>query len=220
LDRVASRVSRLGHPSSLVSMRVLSGTHLEDTTATRWIPSANGDEYLRVPLAGQLELLERAHRQHQQVEQRLLPADYASYIRVADGIARSNLSVRPGSLWSRSERDWIVFEAVATGGRRSSRRFNASLAEPIARALRGTILQQFGSDEVPEAISGHDADGNPTAQPHIAFVPLPFVGHPFATGEILGVAIVPPSELSEDGRITLLALVHRAGNSALARDVA
>lgn len=220
LDRVASRVSRLGHASSLVSMRVLAGTQSVDLAAARWIPRANGGEYLRVPLVGQLELLEQAHRQHQQVEQRLLPADYASYVRVTDSIPQASDGLTPASSWSRSERDWIIFEAIPAGRSQAPKRFNASLAEPVARALRGTILRQFGSEKLPEVISGHDEDGRPTLQPHVAFVPLPFVGHPFATGDVLGVAIVPPAMLSEEDRSVLLEMVHRAETSASESDMA
>ena len=74
IDSVASRITRLGHSSSLVSVRVVLAEEIEVGDRCRWTPDSNGPQMLRVPLPGQLERLEAAHERHQQVEPRLLPA--------------------------------------------------------------------------------------------------------------------------------------------------
>src|SRR5690606_37983325 len=56
LDRIATRVARLGHSSSLVSMRVRTDP-VELGERSRWVPSQNGGRYLRVAFPGQLQRL-------------------------------------------------------------------------------------------------------------------------------------------------------------------
>lgn len=66
----------------------------------------------------------------------------------------------------------------------------------VAKAIRDTILsgyRQVGLEhEIPEVVSGHAADGTPSRTPHLAVIPLPHVGFPYADGHVLGFAIVPP----------------------------
>lgn len=68
----------------------------------------------------------------------------------------------------------------------------------IARGIRIALMsgyRQLGLP-VPPEVSGHEADGAPTRQPHLAVVPLSFTGHEHADGRVLGFALVPPSAAS------------------------
>lgn len=47
----------------------------------------------------------------------------------------------------------------------------------------------------PEWLSGHRPGGGPSADPHLAMFPLPFVDHEYADGRIMGVAMALPSAL-------------------------
>jgi CRISPR-associated protein Csb2 len=58
-------------------------------------------------------------------------------------------------------------------------------------------------------LSGHDARGNRANQPHIAFVPLPWVGFEHADGSIMGLAIVMPRATEKNDRMLLLRLLAR-----------
>ena len=62
----------------------------------------------------------------------------------------------------------------------------------LTAALRGLLLRECPEQPPPEWISGHQQDGEPTVAPHLALVPLPFVGSPHADGRILGLALVLP----------------------------
>jgi CRISPR-associated protein Csb2 len=62
----------------------------------------------------------------------------------------------------------------------------------IAYAVRGAVLK-FASDEAPEGITGHRHDGRPSERPHLVIAPIPDVGRPDATGEILGVLLYLPN---------------------------
>src|SRR5690606_7274999 len=69
-------------------------------------------------------------------------------------------------------------------------------AAPVARAVRRTIMSGYQDaalgNVIPPAVSGHEADGSPTRDPHMAVVPLAFAGLPHADGRLLGFALVPP----------------------------
>lgn len=68
----------------------------------------------------------------------------------------------------------------------------------VAKAIRDTILsgyRQLGlKHDIPEAVSGHANDGTPSRDPHLAVIPLPHVGFPYADGHVMGFALVPPRD--------------------------
>jgi len=64
----------------------------------------------------------------------------------------------------------------------------------ITEALRGTMLSN-AAEPIPEWLSGHDVRGRPTSLPHIALLPLPFVGHEHADGRIMGLALALPRDI-------------------------
>lgn len=70
----------------------------------------------------------------------------------------------------------------------------------VLSALRGAI--EKAASPTPEWISGHQANGKPSEQPHLALLPLGFVGHDHSDGHLLGVALAFPREipLSERGK--------------------
>lgn len=173
LDGLLRRVVRLGHSSSLVSMRLV-----DDPGPPIWRPDANGEATFRVVESGQLVALERAFEHHREVEPRVMPSVPMSYTRAVPGADVSH----PRSVFSD---DWLVLRRVegpllpmtATAG--------------VARAVRKTLMS-YADEPIPEMLSGHTLDKRPSQEPHLAIVPLPFVGHPNASGAILGVALVLP----------------------------
>ena len=65
----------------------------------------------------------------------------------------------------------------------------------LTAALRGLLMRECPEQPPSEWISGHQQDGEPTAAPHLALAPLPFVGSPHADGRILGLALMLPRGL-------------------------
>jgi CRISPR-associated protein Csb2 len=193
LERLCARVTRLGHSSSLARCNVVD----RDISPTL-VPSDDGDTTLRVIGAGQLERLNRAfaHRRGDGDENYVLPSRTQRY-RPASEVAAPTAHAE--SVFSA---DWVVFERV--GGSRPV----SSRSTDLARALRDALLEQHGDKGLPTALSGH-AEGAPTEQPHVAFVPLPFVGHEHADGAIMGCALVLPRQLPTSDRQTLLRLVAK-----------
>lgn len=191
LERLCARVTRLGHSSSLVRCNLV-----ERDIAPTLLPSDDGEITLRVIGAGQLKRLESAFDHHRAVESRVLPARPQRY-RCASEVAAS--SVHTESVFSS---DWVIFERV--GGSRPV----SSRSTDLARALRGALLEQHGGTGLPETLSGH-AESAPAERPHVAFVPLPFVGHEHADGAIMGCALVLPRQLPKSDRETLFRLIAR-----------
>lgn len=191
IERLCTRLTRLGHSSSLVRCNVID-TKVEPTL----VPDPRGDIVLRVVAAGQLDRLNNAFEYHRGIENRVLPARTQRY-RVGSPARASTIVAR--SIFST---DWILFERV--GGSRPM----ASRATDVARALRNALLEQGGATVLPVSISGHEADGA-TTQPHIAFVPLPFVGNDYADGSLMGCALVLPRGMSQIDREILFRIIAK-----------
>jgi CRISPR-associated protein Csb2 len=192
LDRLCERVTRLGHSSSLVRCRIVD----RDISPTL-VPSDNGTLTLRVVGPGQLNRLDEAFAIHQGLENRVLPARPQRY-----RLASAGPVVTTPAAESVFSPEWIIFERVSGSRPLSSR------TTDIARALRAALLEQHGEKGMPATLSGHKENG-PTNQAHVAFVPLPFVGHEHADGAVMGCALVLPRQLPRTDRETLLRLVAK-----------
>lgn len=190
LGRVASRVTRVGHSASLVACSIV-----DDCPTPTWQPSARGDEVFRVPGPGQLEQLVQAYERHRGVEPRVLPCRFQRYRR-ADEHERSQAK------HSCFDDDWIVFRQM------SGPRFGSSLIAELTRTLRAALMHH-AEQPPPELLSGHRAEGGPSERPHVATIGLPFVGHPHATGDVLGLALVFPREASDQERRAVLQAIGR-----------
>ncbi len=67
----------------------------------------------------------------------------------------------------------------------------------LTAALRGLLMKECPEQPPPEWFSGHHLNGTPTADPHLALTPLPFVGAEHADGRIMGLALVLPTGLDQ-----------------------
>lgn len=175
LDSLLTRVTRLGHSSSLVSCRVAP-----DPPIPTHVPATNaGGSILRTVRRGQLAELERQHARHQGVRPRSLP--FA-------GVRYQPVEVSPDEpiITPNTRGRWIVFEFT-----RDSRAFHATRCVELATAMRRAILSH-AEDPIPEGISGHRDDGKPSLSPHIAILPIPYVGYRHADGRLFGVALSVP----------------------------
>ena len=194
LDELLSRVTRLGHSSSLVSCRVTS-----DTPAPSHRPDRRG-EAMRAVGVGQLAALESEYASHQGCKPRSLPYRAVRY-RTLDEEQRA-----PAPLLPNTAGDWLVFEFVPR-----SRKLPSTRTAEIALAMRAAVLS-YAPDPLPEGLTGHRADGSPSPDPHVAFLPLPYVGYEHADGRLLGIAVSMPKSLDRSTRDSLLrAIGHWEG---------
>lgn len=183
LARLAERLVRLGHSSTLVRCEVhTSGAQTPlSNTLTPYVPDdTDGDLMIRWVSGGQVDRLRAAFEQHRETEPRVLPA---RFVRYREGRATAAVA-RTCSVFSD---DLIVFARVA--GPRLPVTSVAGLARQFRRAL-----MSHADQPVPEIISGHKPEGAPTDTPHLAVVPLPVVSGPHADGALIGVGLVLPRE--------------------------
>lgn len=200
MDRLVRRIARLGHSSSLVSVSVanqLEAPHPERV----WQPHTDGSISLRWVLPGQTQLLVEAHQRHNQVEPRVMPCSFVAYSLNAE---RTTTPARHSVF----DTNWIILSR--TDGPRLSITAAVGLARQMVRALQSS----FGNrgEPVPELVSGHQADGSRSEQPHLAVVPLPNVGSTHADGALLGIALVLPRTVPEAERREFLRAVAHLEN--------
>lgn len=181
LDRLLSRVTRFGHSSSLVSLRLVAAP-----AEPRWWPRDGGERVLRVAQAGQLTALERAWELHRETEPRVMPARFVQYSETSQAeVEKAHRGVFAD--------DWLVLRQV--GGPGVPMVATAGVAQSFRRAL-----MSFADEPRAEILSGHSGAGGPSQRDHLAVVPLAFVGRKHASGLIMGVALVLPDGVTEDER--------------------
>lgn len=191
IDQLLQRVTRLGHSSSLVSCRVIH----DPPDATHEI--GDSGESMRAVRRGQLSELERQFERHRGFRPRSLPHTDVRY-RAVDETARANGLHEPDTAG-----EWIVFEFE-----HSSRAVPATRAVELATAMRAAVLH-YARDPIPEELSGHRPQGAPTAAPHVAFLPLPYVGFPRADGRLLGIAVSVPKTVGDAARRVLYCAIGK-----------
>jgi CRISPR-associated protein Csb2 len=202
LDTLSARVVRLGHSSSLVRVRLIEQPPpAGDDAGIRWVPddtapAAGRDVHtLRVVGAGQLAALCAAYAVQLDAPGRVLPARFQRYVRPrphAEGAAAQSVF---GD-------DWIVLRRVDPPEGRSPR-LPITRTVDVGRTVRKALMAALG-EGVPEILSGHDASGKALDRSHVAYVPLPFVGHDRADGSILGIALILPQDATPDDRRAVL----------------
>lgn len=89
----------------------------------------------------------------------------------------------------------------------------------LTRHWRRAILTNADdlSERAGAILSGHDANRQPLESPHLAFMPLAFVGHRNADGRLLGVGLALPDELSREHRREALRAVGNVRRLTLGR---
>ncbi|MBK8997902.1 MAG: type I-U CRISPR-associated protein Cas5/Cas6 [Myxococcales bacterium] len=200
LATLSRRIVRVGHSASLVRCSV----H-DEAPEPNWFPDdQRGETILRVAGPGQLASLDAEFLRHRETEPRILPCRFQLYRR---GRRLSERTLHESVFGE----DWVTLRRIA------GPRLAATNATRVALALRGALMSH--SEQPPrEALSGHADDGGPAQGPHIAFVPLPFVGHEHADGTILGIAIVFPRDTPEADRHAVSRALARWENDHLRED--
>lgn len=200
LTDLCARVPRLGHSASLVA--VTASAEQGQPATSGWTPDADGELALRWVAPGQLERLEALETLHAAAaverSKGRLPSIAVTYRPIGE-VAAPRLAQ---SVFANRQADWIVFERL--GGARLDVRHTGALM----RQFRQKFLQAAGRSLSP-VLGGHSPAGQPTDQPHLAFVPLPHVGFNWADGDLRGIAIIPPRNLSVDDQLELHEVVRQ-----------
>ena len=183
LDGLTERVTRIGHSSSLVSCRLAN-----DPPSPNRIPSEVG-ELLRCVREGQLSALESLHQRHLANKPRPLPFELIRYKKVAADKSDEMYPIVPDTAG-----EWLIFEFEPRD--RSVPSFQTI---KITSVFRSALLH-YADDPIPESISGHKSNGQPSPDPHVGFLALPWVQYEHSDGRIMGAAINLPESMDEDSK--------------------
>lgn len=194
LERLAARVTYIGHSRSLVRMWVTSAPG-----APTWIPAppdARSSVALRVPSEGRLAVLIDAYGGGEPGRWQRPPwAPEHRYV-LASGVAATAESVFSDNL--------LVL------GVRGSTRLGLGQTLRVTTALRATLIKHAGDARTAQLVSGHAADGAPMDSAHVAYAPLAFVDSPHSDGHLLGVALAIPRRLAPNEEAAIIEAVARA----------
>jgi CRISPR-associated protein Csb2 len=207
LTSLVRKVTHIGHSASFTQV------WLEDQPPVpNWVPTEGPAKHrLRVFGPGRLEDLEQranhaAVLAYAELSQRLASAKgkekkrLKSELQERFGDAPPEVRRPEPGLWQGYDlpaaeptkpAPHTVFDPALVILTLSGRHLSLPATLKLTEALRGAI-QKFCPDPIPEWVSGHTADGRPSEQPHLALVPLPFVGSEHADGRLLGAALVLP----------------------------
>jgi CRISPR-associated protein Csb2 len=167
LGSLVENLTYIGHSSSPV--RACLRERLVEPSLC---PSQDGDVSLRVPSAGRFDRLQATHE--------LRRADESVQPPLGRLQAYQPRNLVPQSVFSRN-----ALVVALEGGPRLG--LDSTL--PLMQHVRNALLARLGSC-APELLSGHDAAGKMSRQPHLAIVPLAFVDSPHADGSLKGVGFV------------------------------
>ncbi|BAS26092.1 type I-G CRISPR-associated protein Csb2 [Limnochorda pilosa] len=198
---LAGRVASLGHSSSLVSLRLC-----EQPPAPTHVPTepAADTVVLRVTFEGQLEALDRSYQRRGETGVwGLLPSRAQAYRTL--GEATEGQRALSG-----------VFEEMLVFRRVAGPVLPIVAADAVTQLFRAAAMAQC-PEPVPEALSGHRADGAPSTRPHVAFAPLPDVGRPHADGHLMGLAAFLPKGLAGSERLQVLRALGRVTRLVMGR---
>ncbi len=195
LERLTAKVTHIGHSASFVQAWV---EPRHDITPT-WEPTEGPAAHrLRVPWCGRLDALERSF------PRRPRPGRWQGYGSVKKLATRS----MGGSVF---DPRLLVF---ALRGRRLPLQSTLKMTE----AMRGLLMKECDAQPPPEWFSGHHVDGRPSAMPHLAIAPLPFVGAEHADGRVMGLAVILPMGIDESSAGRCLAPILFDPNTGLTRE--
>ncbi len=173
LEKIARRTSHVGHSASLVRVMFRE----IDATPGGLQPAR------RAPYRGRLRQLEDLHRRHMTGDTNARPRP-ATRRRTPPGASSTPRQ------FATDPAQWVVLEHA--GGDRPDLRAAAPLGEAMRQALMEAWTRAHG-ETAPAWISGHEADGSPARDPHLAAVPMANAGWKHSDGRLMGFALVPPS---------------------------
>jgi CRISPR-associated protein Csb2 len=244
LESLCAKVTRIGHSTSLVQMWLAADDEIGEPN---WVPGdQRATLHLRVAAPGALAELERLYngRAVEAYADLLVAAadgsdktaQRAAKKRLKDEFGgepppqqRPRLSVYQGYAPATAGRDTpaapgTVFSphpVVLTLERDDGVQLYLDLAcvPAVVQRWREAILSQSNdlAALIRALLSGHSEDGRPLEGPHLAFLPLAFVGHPHADGRLLGMGLVLPADVSRDDRREALRAIGRVRHLALGR---
>ncbi|MCL4341699.1 MAG: type I-U CRISPR-associated protein Csb2 [Candidatus Thermoplasmatota archaeon] len=181
LKLIAENVTYLGHSATPVIVRVMKG----DMKPTL-IPKNNGQFSLRTLGKGRLSHLEQVHN--------LRTKNPGIQPRVGR-IVRYGYAVPEHRKENFGGNSGYTFTFRISG----SQMIPGTAFYKIISVARSSMLSLY-PDPIPDVISGHHNDGTPLNSAHLSVVPHLNMGHPYASGHLLGFSFILPKSANNEIR--------------------
>lgn len=212
LGSLCGKVTRIGHSSSLVQawLEEEENPGLKPTL----IPDSLGKTRMRIPSTGLLRELEIAFNgaavaEYQRLQESASGAVPKLRKKIREEIQQKfphgePVSRRPqiGTWQGYSKAEGVEKPETAIPGvfdpnllifvRQEGPSLNLESTLQLTGALRDAVMKKAPTQPPPEWVSGHQPDGTPSQKPHLAFLPLPYVGGEYGDGHVLGLALAIP----------------------------
>ncbi len=183
LQEAAENVTYLGH--SMSPVRVSVRKDLPENHAPTLTPHPQGTLLLRTTGQGRLDYLETLHVQRSENASLQPRLGRVSEYRI------EGASIAPSPC--------SFFQRIYVIRKEQGCRLPLESAYGLCSLVRKALLERC-ADPLPESISGHLANGEPSNQPHMAVMPLANVGHRHADGHIMGFAVLFPEHADSNER--------------------
>ena len=204
LAALMAGLTYLGHSSSLIRGAILHPDTAPDDgdRLPAWTPVAEatarpgGTVPMRVPFPGRLDQLETGHAEAANADPPFRPP-----VERHQAYRRPDVETAvppPASVFGDG---WIVL------GDDGGTTPDLSAFPAVAARLRAAIMSKI-TDPVPEVISGHQPDGTPSRDPHLAILPLADTGWRHSRGRLMGMALVLPRGQDRRGDTTRQTLMQ------------
>jgi CRISPR-associated protein Csb2 len=229
LESICRNVTRIGHSSSLVWVRLERDASVEPTH----VPDEHTlERSMRITQAGALRRLEEAFNQsaieefadleeqigssigkakkqlHEKLKERF-PRGQPTSQRPVLSIRRGYRSIAPPPAnvpHSSFDPNFIVLKEDED----ASQSFGLESTALITEAMTGLLLSNLRdrNETIPPWVCGHESNGDKlTTHNHMALIPLAFVGREHADGHLMGIGIVLPRDLPYRDRVNVLSSI-------------
>lgn len=222
LERLAGKLTHVGHTASFVQAWVDAEPPEPTLVPAQGVVSHR----MRVAVPGRLDALEQTYNRsaviaHADLEAARLAAKGKERTRLQRELeacfpAGAPVTARPTpARWMGYGEPAPVADAAVPQSlfdyrlvvlRLRGQRLDLPATLRLTEALRGAILATCPAP-IPQWVSGHAPDGSPSRDPHLAILPLPFVGAQHADGHLQGVALAIPRTVSPSAAAALDALL-------------
>lgn len=243
IAKICGRVTRIGHSSSFVQVRVVEQPEWENQSAKlqKWIPNdAQAERQFRVLGEGTLAYLRKQYngdavKEYGQLKIEVEHASNKKQQKRAKAKLKGKYNNQPPFSMHPKPSGWQGYalergkSAVSAPGtvfdekkliilrlRRDSGDYRAlgvvSTLRVTSALQKALIKTAADRNNLPEEISGHKVDRSPSERPHLAILPLAYVGSEHADGRLMGLALSLPRECSADIRRILLECLAKMRN--------